>query len=216
MASSQSVKTMSLDETETKLYAAYSNVCRSVSKYAPSSATFTLTEDQIRKGLLQMAKDEIPEFISATIEFNPNNGAVMGYVWLNGDSDNLQDKTLTRNANAAVKVNIPRYTQIMQDFIKKFAPDNCKRVVADEVKGSNLVAVPIDLEKYFRVEFDCQGLEFKQKFGYNPATTRLTVRPMCSPGREGKYGKLQYLEVTCALKKVVDRSNPRPVRSFGS
>lgn len=216
MTTSGQNKTMTLDEQEARLYASYATVCRSISNYTPSSATFTLTEDQIRKGLLSMAKEEIPEFVNATIEFNPNNGTVMGYVWLDKNSDNLQDKTLTRANNAAFKVNIPRYSQVITNFIKKFAPEGCQRVVADEVKGSNLCAVPIDLEKYFKVEFDAQGIEFKNKFGYNPSSTTLSVRPMCSQNKQdGKYGKLQYLEVTCTLKKVVDRTNPRPVRSFG-
>lgn len=179
----------------------------------PAGIFFHYTQTALEKGLLKVAKDDIPEFEDATIEIDYNTGSIYGYVWLDRNSSNLRDNHNSNSNDTAVKVEIRRFSQVMENFIKKYSPDGFKQVVDNKEKTK--CAVVVDIAKYLAVEHDMAGVLYKKKHNANPPKTKLDVEAIFDSKKDGRFTKFSHLKVTISLRNNVNSDRPRPVRSFG-
>lgn len=181
--------------------------------FAPVSSTYKLTEDQIKKEVLAVAKRYISDFKTATLEFNYKNGAVISFVWLNSNSEHLRDSS-TMSEKSAIRKPITRYSKELKEFMDKFCLKDNRRIFPDE-RGSGVVGIVVDLRKIFRILFDDEGFQYSKENG-NPTRTKSFIKLTANyhKGDNYRFGRFKYLEIEKSLASALAQGEPKATRSY--
>lgn len=187
----------------------------SVHGYVPNATEWKLTPDQIRDIIKTHASATLDDIADVTLEINHKSGAISAFVWIPRDSKHLVNNEL-KNSNSAIKRSLTRYSQQLKEFIDKFCEKDDKRLYQEE-GGLNIVGIRVRVDIFMKLEFDESGNQYAKVFGdENRKKTFITLTSNYSRAEDGRFGKLNYIQVKKELKNRYSSTTPRPRRSYNS
>jgi hypothetical protein len=181
--------------------------------YQPSAGEWRLTIDQIRDIVLTISKGFVEDIEKVTIETDHRQGKLYGYVWLPTRSSHITNNELN-NGNSAIRKTMVKYSQPLKEYIDKFGTKGNKRLIPAE-DTNEYRGIAVEISKFLRMEFDENAFNYGKVVG-DKYKRKTTVKLKCKFGRgdDGRFGKLQYVEVRKEIKGEYVDKVLRPKRSF--
>lgn len=187
----------------------YTSICFNKAKFSPTSATWEMSPDQIKKEVLGIIKAEISDFEKVTVLANSNDGSIRLYGWLSNQSGHLRDKSM--QGGIIGKKAILRYSEEFKKFMNRFGRGDM-RTYPDE-NNSGLVGVVLDTYKIMQSLFDSMGDGAAREFNVPKQKAVIELECHFAPGNEYKFGRFLRLDV-CKRRNVRNTAEPVPKKSF--
>lgn len=215
MAQQNATNQLDLTEETKRLLARVGCTGYSIHGYQPSAGEWRLTLEQVKEIIFNITKTYLDDIREATVEIDHSKGNLYAYVWIPTRSKHITNNDLNVG-NAAVRKSMIVYSTQMKEFMEKFCDKNCRRLLPEE-HDNDIRGIEVNIAKFMKIEFDENAFEYgkitKDAF---KRRTRISLRANFLSGDDGRYGKLQFLEVRKEVKSSIQNYQPRPRRSYNA
>lgn len=184
-----------------------------ISGLAPTSSTFRLTPDQLKRETLAIAKTFLSDFTDCTLDHS-NNGMLVAYLWLPQDSKHLTEQ-VGADSGTIIKKPIFRYSNEIREFMDKFCRKDNKRTFNEDRPSGGIpkVALEVDLMRFMEILFDTNGYQYSKVSNSRATRTSLMLRANFT--KDGnKFGTFSYLTVEKSLQNNFVKTEPTPRKSY--
>ena len=187
----------------------------SINGFAPTESGWKLTADQICQIIKTWTKDYLSDLSDVTIDVNHKTGAIYAYVWIPRQSKNICNNELN-SGNSAINRTMLKYSKELKEYMDKFCAKEDRRIFSEE-RNLPLAGIRVQIDRFMKLEFDENGNEYGKQFGEKfKRKTRIELTCNFAKGDDGRFGKLQFLQVTKSVRNNFATLAPRPKKSYNA